>query len=446
MIKSEYQSPAGLNSDCSTTEQGQSEAGSSPYNNNNNTSYSSPEAFAAGYDCEQRLNLAPASDAAAYLSSHPVDGFTEMAATSNPGFTSAVAVPAPMGCSMESSTGGLDAFSYPIFMYPGLSDGVAPYGTPMDGMKREQFAGYQAEDIQPSVETNYPHSASEAVGKPSPLLTQPFGLQSPPAIDLAGRRKRPGLALSGIRSLSSGPALGMDVSRRAVDPGSPMRRAAPATGIPCQRLRRFPSRGVMPDWRQESLLQAARPPTAASPFCSIAPPTPDTPVVATHQSREATASSSSSEEERSLLAYQATGLASGQHSALDQSLTTPPATPVGLGDMFTNSIGTTLGYHAPADDSFLATGMEAYSLRNGDFPLPPYVSDGYISQPSTPQAHPMSTGYYAALPIRNNAEYNWADATAMVSTKSSPNASQRRQIQFSNFTPQDFNGAQVERR
>ena len=159
----------------------------------------------------------------------------------------------------------------------------------------------------------------------------------------------------------------------------------------------------------------------------MAPPTPDTPVVATHQSvREATVSSSSSEE-GSVFSNQATILSS-HASVLDQSVRTPPATPI---DVFARSMGASLGYPT-TEEAFLAPGMDAYSMRSNEY-IPSYVADGYISQPATPQP-PMSTGYYT-----NHTEYNWGDA-AMVSTKSSPNPNQMRQIQFSNVTPQDFSG------
>lgn len=85
----------------------------------------------------------------------------------------------------------------------------------------------------------------------------------------------------------------------------------------------------------------------------------------------------------------------------------------------------------------MAPGMDTFSMRSNGFSIPSYVTDAYLSQPSTPQL-PMSNGYYASMPS-SVPEYSWADS-AMVSTKSSPNPIQRRQLQFSNVTPQDFNG------
>lgn len=360
-----------------------------------------------------------------------------MMAASNAGIVSAAAVSAPMGCSMDGGAEGLEAFSYPALLFSGLPDGMSSFEAHMGGAKEEHFAGYQTDSVQPSIESNYQQVTSETMDKSSPLITQPFRLRSPPAVDLAGRRKRPGLALSGIRSTTNGPATGIDFNRRALDSGSPMRRVTSATGFGPQGIRRFPTqqRGAILDRRQESLLQAVRSPSMTS-FKSMGPLTPDTPAVAAQQStREATVSSNSSEDEGSLVSYQPTGLSS-QHAALDQCIRTPPETPIGLGDVFATSIGASLGYPT-TDESFLAPGMDTFTMRSNEFSIPSYITDAYLSQPSTPQL-PMSSGYYASMPSSNR-EYSWTDS-AMVSTKSSPNPIQRRQIQFSNVTPQDFNG------
>lgn len=360
-----------------------------------------------------------------------------MMAASNAGMVSAAAVSMPVGCSMDGSTEGLEAFSYPDLMFSGLSDGMPSFETQICAGKDEHFTGYQADSVQPSIESNYQQVTSEAMDKSSPVMAQPFRLKSPPAVDLAGRRKQPGLALSGIRSTTNGPATGIDFSRRALDSGSPMRRVTSATGFGPQGIRRFPTRqrsGIL-DRRQESLLQAVRSPSMTS-FTSMGPLTPDTPVVTARQrTREATVSSNSSEDEGSLVLYQPTGLSS-QHAALDQCIRTPPATPIGLGDVFATSIGASLGYPT-TDESFMTPGMDTFSMRSNGFSIPSYITDAYLSQPSTPQL-PMSNSYYASMPS-SVPEYSWADS-AMVSTKLSPNPMQRRQLQFSNITPQDFNG------
>lgn len=434
-IKTEPSSPAVCDNTLSTGDNGQSPAGSNlpeSYHRDGQAQHASPEGLPAGYECGP-FEFTPADDTA-YFAPNSGNDFTGMVAASNACLDPALAT-AQMGYSMQGSADGLEAFSYEALMFPGPSDGVGSFETPVGGFGDEHFTGYQTEGVQASIEPSYQKASPETTDNPNPLTTQPFRLQSPPAIDLAGRRKRPGLALSGIRSTSNGPATGMDFGRRALDPGSPMRRVTSATGFGPQGIRRFHSqqRGGMFDRRQGSLLHAVRSPNPA-PFSSMAPPTPDTPVVATHQSvREATVSSSSSEEEGSLQLYQPTGLAS-QPSALDQSIRTPPATPIGLGDVFANSIGASLGYPT-AEESFAAQGMDAFSMRSGEFSVPSYVADGYVSQPATPQL-PMATGYYSPVPT-NSTEYNWTGA-AMVSTKSSPNPHQMRPLQFSNVTPQDF--------
>jgi len=354
-------------------------------------------------------------------------------ATSDP---TAMSVSAPMNCSVEGGADGIGAFSYPYMMFPGSTDEVTSFETQLP-MKREMLMAYQdVEATQPAIETGFHDVASEQMNQ------QGFRIKSPPAVDLAGRRKRPGLALSGLRSSSNGPTTGMDFGgARRVDPGSPMRRVASASGFGPQGIRRFPAQQrQFSDRRQESLLQAARSPNvmASSLNSAMAPPTPSTPVVATQQSlREATVSSNSSSDDNGpFLVYSEV---STHPSALDQSLRTPPATPVTIGDTFTHSIEATLGF-APSDEALLTPGVE-FPMRSTEFCLPNYVSDGYMSQPSTPSFPPpqmsMSTAYYASMPS-GNTEFNWTDAT-MVS-KSSPHQNHRRQLQFNNFTAQDFNG------
>lgn len=350
--------------------------------------------------------------------------------------TSTVPIQAPLACSIVNGADTIGAFSYPYMMFPNGTEESASFEAPLD-MKQELSTIYQdTEPSQSSIEAGFQELASDQMEQPD------FRIKSPPAIDLAGRRKRPGLALSGLRSISNGPATGMDFGNRRMDPGSPMRRVASATGFGPHGIRRFPApqRGQFNDRRQESLLQAARSPNVmVSPLNNaMAPPTPNTPIVATQQSlREATVSSNSSAEDTGpFLVYPDV---TGHPAILDQSLRTPPATPITIGDAFAHSIEATLGF-APPDDALLTPGGE-YPIRATEFCLPNYVSDNYMSQPSTPSFPsqvPMSAAFYASMPS-GNTEYNWSDAT-MVS-KSSPHQSQRRQLQFNNFTAQDFTGS-----
>ena len=440
-VKTEPRTPETFENETSATGQTQSRESpqiSRPCSRNHQPRCSSTEVDVAGYKCEGPFGFASAEDTA-YYTPHSGEGVPGIVATSSADFNSGLAPSVPMGYSMEASPGGLEDFSYAALMYPGLPDGMGSYQTRGNEFHEDQFPGYHTESVQGSIEPNQQTAVSpDGMDKRSPLITQPFRLRSPPAVDIAGRRKRPGLNLSGIRSTSNGPATGIDFGRRTHDAGSPMRRITSATGYGFQGLRRFPSqhRGGVFDRRQESLLHAARSPNMTS-LASAAPPTPDTPVVVTHQSaREATVSSNSSEDDGSLPSFQPTGVLS-QHSALDQSVRTPPATPIGLGDVFATSIGASLTYPA-TEESFLAPEVDTYSMRTNEFPIPSYVADGYMTHPSTPQI-PMSTDYYTAMPT-SNAEYRWTDG-AMVSTKSSPNPHQMRQLQFSNVTPQDFSGS-----
>lgn len=346
-------------------------------------------------------------------------------------------VAASMPCTVAGAPESVGVFSYPYMVFPNGVEESPSFGASLN-MKQDMAVMYHQDvgSSHNSVDAGFRDLESEQMDE------QDFSIKSPPAIDLAGRRKRPGLALSGLRSISNGPATGMDFGNRRVDPSSPMRRVASATGFGPHGIRRFPApqRGQYSDRRQESILQAARSPNAgmSSLTNAMAPPTPNTPVVATHQSlREETVSSNSSAEESG--PYLVYPDAPVHPSVLDQSLRTPPATPITIGDAFTHSIETTLGFGAP-DEALLTPGVE-YPVRTTEFCLPNYVSDNYMSQPSTPsfpQQVSMSAAFYTSM-SSGNTEYNWSDAT-MVS-KSSPHQNQRRQLQFNNFTAQDFSGS-----
>ncbi|CAI4216254.1 unnamed protein product [Parascedosporium putredinis] len=296
-------------------------------------------------------------------------------------------VAASMPCTMAGAPESVGVFSYPYMVFPNGVEESPSFGASLN-MKQDMGVMYHQDvgSSHNSVDAGFQDLESEQMDQ------QDFSIKSPPAIDLAGRRKRPGLALSGLRSISNGPATGMDFGNRRVDPSSPMRRVASATGFGPHGIRRFPApqRGQYNDRRQESILQAARSPNAgmSSLTNAMAPPTPNTPVVATHQSlREATVSSNSASE--------------------------PPATPITVGDAFTHSIETTLGFGAP-DEALLTPGVE-YPVRTTEFCLPNYVSDNYMSQPSTPSF----PNKFPFIPHQN----------------------QRRQLQFNNFTAQDFSGS-----
>lgn len=433
-VKAEPRSPLVFDNEGSTTDREQTQ-GSSHLSEScmrdGQASYAKAEDVTASYKREPPFEFTSVDDTS-YFALDSGDSFTG-------NFDSALRVSGSMDYPMKGSGDDPAAFSYDGLMFPGLPDGMSSFETRVDGLEEQHVLSYQANDVQASTETNHQKNSPGTMENLSPVMTQSVRLRSSPVVDLAGRRKRPGLALSGIRNTSNGPATGLEFNRRALDPGSPMRRVTSATGFGPQGIRRFPSqqRGGTFEWRQESLLSALQSPNM-TPFASMAPPTPDTPAVAMQQqsSREATVSSSSSEDESSAHLYRRRGL-SMQHSALDQSIRTPPATPIGLGDVFATSIGASLGYPT-TDESFLAPGMDTFSMGSNEFPIPSYVTDAYMSQPSTPQL-PMSTGYYTPVPT-SSADYGWAE-TAMVSAKSPQNPAQTgRHIQFSNVTPQDFSG------
>jgi hypothetical protein len=388
------------------------------------------ETSSVHYPSDGLFNISP---------SHDASYFSDLLASGASSDQIAATVPLPMACSVGESNGHPGDFTFPIPMFPDHDDGLSSLAERPELKEEPQQLYPKLETVRQTIETGGEHAATLHLHQPTPLVRQPLRLKSPSAIDLAGRRKRPGLALSGIHGSSNGPATGIDFGRRG-DPGSPMRRVASATGFGPQGIRRLPSTQRFQDnRRQESLLQAARSPSMASPFHFMAPPTPDTPVLAgSMASQDGPVSSASPEDHGSYLMYQA-DLAS-QHAALDQSLRTPPATPHGFNDVFSNTIGAALGFGTP-EEIIPTPSIDTFPLGGNQYCLPHYVTDGYMSQPSTPGLAPqmsLAAGYYPVMTGAHNREYNWSDRS-MVS-KSSPNMNQMRQIQFNNFTPQDFGG------
>jgi hypothetical protein len=192
------------------------------------------------------------------------------------------------------------------------------------------------------------------------------------------------------------------------------------------------------DKRSDVLMQLARSPVMGAPPQSALPPTPITPIVAYHQSlREATVSSTSSEEESKPYTYQTATF------AVDPSIRTPPATP-GLASGFPPTLFSgrmDAAYNYNVADEPLATPVVGVFGAEPEFPPMPTAVPSYIasagSQPSTPGFAPANIGptYFAIYP-GNNQEYNWSEAS---SARSSPvQQPNPRQLQFTNITAQDF--------
>ncbi|KAL3295758.1 homeobox domain-containing protein [Colletotrichum asianum] len=277
---------------------------------------------------------------------------------------------------------------------------------------------------------------------PPEISTTDFRFKPPPTIDIASRRnsKRPAQLVSCMRSQSynlSGPKTGIEMSRRIEAP-SPMRRVASATGNFPRGIQKATSAGPRSplcfDRNQENLLlqMAAHSPVSRS---SVAPPTPNTPVVPTQQQnmREATVSSMSSEDDKSYSVQ--TNLTVPQY-AMDPTMRTPPDTP----GLMTNMSGSLFSYEYQVADEPIHT--PSFGTFDNEFGLqtnvPTYVAQSCGSQPVTPSFphNAMGPAFYSSYE-GGNAEYNWSDASSMA-IKPSSEQIRSRHYAFSNITAQDF--------
>ncbi|KAJ4322777.1 hypothetical protein N0V84_004670 [Fusarium piperis] len=252
-------------------------------------------------------------------------------------------------------------------------------------------------------------------------------LKPSPAMDIASRRNRrpPQLAINASRSYSAcAPRTGVDMGRRT-DIGNSIRRVASATGV--GRISK-PSGGPRSpyfDRNPDMLLQLNRSPNFTGATATIAPPTPNTPVITTQQGLcEATPSSTISYEEKYSMDL----------ALHDPTLRTPPTTP-GVMD---NLYNTDSAYEVAVSDEPLVTPGLGGFPHDFDMPgasgqVPNYLSNHCSSQPQTPsygaQMGPAYFGYAGG-----NAEYNWSD-DASASAHSSPG---QQNVQFMNMTPSSF--------
>jgi hypothetical protein len=161
----------------------------------------------------------------------------------------------------------------------------------------------------------------------------------------------------------------------------------------------------------------------------LAPPTPDTPVMPRQATREATASSCSSEEDQLMLYRQSSWSSFG--SGMDQNLRTPPATPSNMPDMypFPNIA------FAVHDEPVMTPSLHDTFPEIG---APQYHATGCGSQPPTPSFAPVGSISYQT-PFADGTQYNWPTAQSG-SAASSPNA-RVRQLQFNNITAEHFSSS-----
>lgn len=259
------------------------------------------------------------------------------------------------------------------------------------------------------------------------------GLKSTQSMGIASRRNRrpPHLAINASRSYSAcGPRTGIDMGRR-VDVGGSMRRVASATGTVRISKPSGTPRSPFFERNADALFQLNRSPSFTAATATIAPPTPDTPIVSAQQGLcEVNVGSALPTDPK---------LSSGLVIVQDPTLRTPPTTP-GIID---NMLALNAGYEGGVFDEPLVTpGLgnfpTDFEVPNVSNNVPNYVANGCASQPQTPsyssQMGPNYFGYSGG-----NAEYNWSDAS--VSAKSSPGQS-HRQVQFMNMTPSSFSGVE----
>ncbi|KAF6804953.1 homeobox domain-containing protein [Colletotrichum musicola] len=329
-----------------------------------------------------------------------------------------------------SASTDMDEVFAPHYMSASLPDSVG-----LHNLKREQL---QSEDMSRFQQFS-PQSMSHS---PPEIATIELPFKPTPTIDIASRRnsKRPAQLVNCSRSQSynfSGPKTGYE-SRRVEAP-SPMRRVASATGNFPRGVQKATSAGLRSpsyfDHNRENLIlqMASHSPVSRN---SVAPPTPNTPVVPTQQNmREATVSSMSSDEDKT---YSVQTSLMVPHPT-DPTLRTPPDTPGLLANMPNTLYSTSFEYNVPDEPLLTPGGYTEFSLMPAN--IPAYVNHGCLSQPVTPSFPSANIGpAFCSAPFSGgNTEYNWSDGQS-VSAKPSPDHLGSRELQFTNLTAHDFTG------
>ncbi|KAF7555635.1 hypothetical protein G7046_g6491 [Stylonectria norvegica] len=321
---------------------------------------------------------------------------------------------------MRSDELSLSQFpSYPQLVIPNDAGETTP------SFSRHGFSGSHGNSVQEHFaqyhDSDYEDSNLVSVDSRSSMMS----LKSPASIDIASRRNRrpPHLAINASRSYSAGvPRTGVDFGRRA-DTGNSMRRVASATGtVRISKVCGTP-RSPFFDRNSEALYQLNRSPKFTGPTGTIAPPTPNTPVVLNQQGLcEATTMSMD-------------GKFSSDLAMHDPTLRTPPTTPGLLDNIFTMDSAYDM---TVSDEPLVTPGFGSFptdfEIPGMSSTVPNYISNGCSSQPQTPLYNAQMGPTYFGFP-GGNAEYNWSDAST--SERSSPGQSQRH-VQFMNMTPSNF--------
>jgi hypothetical protein len=260
----------------------------------------------------------------------------------------------------------------------------------------------------------------------SPSADGEMSLRSPEdPMDIASRRNRrpPPLAIAGSRSYTgNGPRTAIEYGGRA-EFGREMRRVNSASGsVRISKPTQAP-RSPFHDKRTENLFHLNRSPVTTATKNNVAPPTPDTPIIANQPNNGEALTSN----------HMASG-AKIQTSAFiphDPTLRTPPTTP-GIGENF---FSLNSAYNMTIPDQPLVT--PAVSSFSSDFDVsslpmsaPQYVS-GTTSSSSQSESSsytaPMGPAYYGYA--GGNAEYNWAGRV-------SPG---QQGVQFMNVSTSNYN-------
>ncbi|KAH7252162.1 hypothetical protein BKA59DRAFT_151533 [Fusarium tricinctum] len=322
--------------------------------------------------------------------------------------------PEPLSASSNAS---LSCYGqYPQLIVPNDEDESTP-SLPQQCFPRLSTSPIQEQYVYSGNNLAVEHTSQSSMLKPSPSM------------DIASRRNKrpPQLAINASRSYSaSGPRTGIDMGRRA-DVGHSMRRVASATGI--GRISKPMSGPRSPYFERnpEALLQLNRSPNFAT-TTTIAPPTPNTPVVVNHQALcEATPASTVGYEEKYPMDL----------AIHDPTLRTPPTTPGVMDHLYNNG---SVYQVAVSDEPLVTPGLGPYpndfEVPGASNQVPNYLSHGGSSQPQTPSSYGAAMGPSYFGFAGGNAEYNWSD-DASISAHSSPGQNQQN-VNFMNMTPSSF--------
>ncbi|KAF4456476.1 hypothetical protein F53441_1426 [Fusarium austroafricanum] len=338
---------------------------------------------------------------------------SDFGASSSPNLSSQP-TPEPLSASTNASVPGYG--QYPQLIVPHDED-EPPLSLPQQCFPRLSTSPIQEQYVYSSNNLAVNQTSHSAMAlKPSPSM------------DIASRRNRrpPQLAINASSSYSaSGPRTGIEMGRRA-DVGHSMRRVASATGVGRISKPAGGPRSPYFERNPEALLQLNRSPNFRT-ASTVAPPTPNTPVVANQQGLcEATPASTVAYEEKYPMDL----------ALHDPTLRTPPTTPGVMDQLYNNE---SVYQVAVADEALVTPGLapfpNEFEVPGTSNQVPNYISQGCSSQPQTPSygAH-MGPTYFGFA--GGNAEYNWSDEASM-SAHSSPGQNQQN-VNFMNMTPSSF--------